>query len=284
MWFPAAILSSVITGTKRIYEKKLTAHFGNFSMGFLVQAFSLLPTLALFPFFPMPESIWKLPWQFWWPLLIIWFVLYPVQTYLYYRALREGEFSSISSLSAVLPAFNVITSFIILGEKPSLIGLMGILAIVVGAYLTLVKGISKIHFAKPELFMILMLVCVAIGSTLDKVSIAVSTPVFYSFMNTLGATFVFLILMHVYKQNHEFGRMRQQLVYLSVLGIFQAIAFTASMIAFQYGPTSYVLAIRAGGYVLVSWYGIFALNETLSERKVLAFISFIIGLALLAFA
>jgi hypothetical protein len=45
-----------------------------------------------------------------------------------------------------------------------------------------------------------------------------------------------------------------------------------------------VLAIRAGGYVLVSWYGIFALNETLSERKVLAFISFIIGLALLAFA
>jgi drug/metabolite transporter (DMT)-like permease len=253
-------------------------------MGFLVQAFSLLPTLALFPFFPMPESFWKLPWQFWWPLLIIWFVLYPTQTYLYYYALREGEFSSISALSALLPAFNVVTSFIIIGEKPSLTGLAGIIAIVIGAYLTLSKGKSKFHFAKPEFFMVAMLICVAIGSTLDKVSIAVSTPVFYSFMNTFGATVVFYVLMHVYKQQHEFSKMRRQALYLFVLGVFQAIAFTASMIAFEYGPTSYVLAIRAGGYVLVSFYGIFVLKEVLSERKILAFISFIVGLALLAFA
>ncbi len=284
MWLPIALLSSAILGTKRIYEKTLTAHFGNFSMGFIVQAFSLLPTLALFPFFKLPSSLFTLPWRFWWPLLIIWLVLYPVQTYLYYRALREGEFSSITPLSALLPAFNVVTSFLIIGEKPSIVGLVGIAMIIFGVYLILLKDKAKIHFAKPELFMIGFLVSVAIGSTLDKVSISVSTPVFYSFMNTLGAAIMFMILMHFYKEAHEFGKMRSRAGYLFVLGIFQAIAFTAGMIAFQYGPTSYVLAIRAGGYVVASLYGIFALKESLSERKILALISFSVGLLLLAFA
>jgi drug/metabolite transporter (DMT)-like permease len=284
MWLPAALLGSLISGVKRVYEKSLTAHFGNFSMGFIVQAFSLLPTLFLFLFFPLPESISALPWQFWWPLLIIWFVLYPVQTYLYYRSMREGELSSVTPLMALLPVFNVATSYFIIGETPSITGIIGILAIVLGVYLLLSKGKFQFHFAKAELCMVLAMMCVAVGSTLDKVAINASTPVFYSFMNTLGATIVFVVLMHVYNESHEFQKMRGKVLPFFILGIFQAISYTAGMIAFQYGPTSYVLAIRAGGYVLVSLYGIFILKESISEQKILALVSFSAGLALLAFA
>jgi len=57
MWLYFALFSAVFVAGKRVYEKKLTTHFGNFTMGFIIQAFSLIPTLVLFLFLPLPKDI-----------------------------------------------------------------------------------------------------------------------------------------------------------------------------------------------------------------------------------
>ena len=57
LWFPFALFSALVLASRRVYEKNLTNAFGNFSTGFIVQAFSLLPTLALFLFLPLPDDI-----------------------------------------------------------------------------------------------------------------------------------------------------------------------------------------------------------------------------------
>lgn len=285
MWFLFASINAAIGGSRRVYEKNLTNHFSNFSMGFIVQAFSLIPTLGLFFFLPLPEDLVHFSWlRFWMPLLIIWIVLYPVQTYFGYRALREGELSSVTPILALLPAINVLTSYFFIGEEISFGGILGISAIVAGVYLMLKKEGTHMK-RKPEIWMIISVLCFAVGSTLDKVAIRASTPVFYSFVNTFGATIVFIILMYAYRTQRELGKMKGAFFWpLTILGISQAIAYTARMLAFQHGPTSYVLAISAGSNMIAALWGLIILKESFSGRKKIAFACFFSGVILLAFA
>ena len=192
--------------------------------------------------------------------------------------------SVVTPVMALLPVFNVGTSFLLLGEVPSVFGWLGILLIVFGTYLMLWKKSKTKNIAIPVLLMIGAMFCIAIGSTLDKVSIQVSNPVFYGFMNTLGASVVFLILMYFYKEKNSFTEMKSRFWVLTFLGIIQAVSFVSYMYAFKYGQTSYVLAIRAGAYVLAGLYGIFFLKEVVTRRKIIAIICFLIGVLALAFA
>src|SRR3989338_11534428 len=112
MWLPFALLAALISGGRRVYDKHLTNTFGNFAMGFIVHAFTLLPSLLLIFILPNGTEIGSLPWRFWWPLLIIWFILYPIQTYLIYRAVRESEISTVTPVMCLLPVFNVFSSFL----------------------------------------------------------------------------------------------------------------------------------------------------------------------------
>jgi uncharacterized membrane protein len=284
MWFPFALVAALISGGRRVYDKHLTKTFGNFAMGFIIQAFSLLPTIVLIFLLPNGTEIGTLPWRFWWPLLIIWFVLYPIQTYFLYRSVREGDISTVTPVMAILPVFNVVSSFLLLGEIPSIFGWIGIFLIVIGTCLMLWQKTKNKNVVLPVLLMIGAMFCIAIGSSLDKISIQVSNPVFYGFMNTLGASVVFLVLMYFYKEQKSFSNMRSRLWPFILLGVLQAVSFTASMYAFKYGPTSYVLAIRAGSYILAGLYGIIFLKEIFTTRKAVALICFLIGVIALAFA
>lgn len=283
MWLSLALFSALILGVRRIYEKELSASFGNFTMGFLMQSFAILPMLLLFFFFPIPQDVLHLPFQFWWPLVVIWIVCYPVQTYFLYRALREGELSQVTPVVALMPVFNVLTSFALIGELPSVFGGGGIALAVVGTYLLLTDARAKgQEFNMPVLFMIVSVVATALGSTLDKIAVEASTPVFYSFVNLVGAAVVFLILMYARGELHELRRVKEKWITLTVLGIFLALAFVAFITAFSLGPTSYTLAVRSGGYLVAALWGLFFLHESHSRRKIFALGLFVLGTVFLA--
>ncbi len=286
MWLLFALIAAAVAGGRRVYDKHMTGTFGNYAMGFIVQTFSLLPGLLLIFIIPGGTEIGDLPWRFWWPLLIIWFVLYPVQTYFMYRAVRESDISTVTPVMCLLPVFNVGTSFILLGEVPSLIGFLGIIFIVGGTYFMLRQKGSDNRSSLPVILMAAAMFCIAIGSSLDKVALQVSNPVFYGFVNVLGSSLIFIILMHLYNERHSFAVIfsKHWLWPFIILGILQAVSFTATMYAFKYGPVSYVLAIRAGSYILAGLYGIIVLKEAVSTRKIVAFICFSLGVIALAFA
>jgi len=130
--------------------------------------------------------------------------------------------------------------------------------------------------------MIISIACTAIGSTLDKVAIAVSTPAFYSFVNISGGAIVFLVLTYVYRQQSELKQVRELFWKLSALGVVLALAFVAFTEAFALAPTSYVLALRSGGFLVAALWGIFFLHESLSRKKILALALFAAGTLALA--
>jgi uncharacterized membrane protein len=126
-------------------------------------------------------------------------------------------------------------------------------------------------------------ICTAIGSTLDKIAIGVSTPVFYTCVNMVGASAVFLVLTFAYKQQHELARVREVFWTVLLLGIVMALAFVAFASAFALGPTSYTLAIRSGGFLIAALWGVVLLKESLSVRKIFALVLFVLGTLFLAF-
>jgi drug/metabolite transporter (DMT)-like permease len=284
MWLAFALASALLLAIRRIYEKELTAQFGNFSLSLVLQAATLLPLLVLFFFLPLPRDVFSLPLSFWLPLSIIWIVLYPVQNYFLYRSLREGELSEVTPVSALLPILNLIPSFLVLHEIPSAYGFVGIIATVIATYLLLtdVPEGARLGYNRPVLFMLLTIACTAIGSTLDKVAIEVSTPVFYTFMNALGATVVFSILTYMYDQQKDLVRVKTMFWKLALLGVLLALAFVAFATAFVLGPTSYTLAIRSGGFLIAALWGIFFLRESLSKKKIAALVLFALGTLALA--
>lgn len=284
MWLSFALASSLLLAVRRVYEKKLAADFGNFSLSFVSLVFSLPFVLVLFLFFPIPSTIFALSWHFWWPLLFIWVVLYPIQNYLLYRSLREGELSHVTPVGALLPVFNIATSYALIGEIPTMVGLLGIVLTVIATYLLLVDTRGAHVFNKPVLFMIGTTVCTAIGSTLDKIAIEASTPVYYTFVNLLGASVLFLGLTYFYGEAGDLKKIGKHAPTFTILGVVFALAFASFASAFLLGPTSYTLAIRSAGFMLAAIWGILALRESVSSKKIAAIALFTLGTVMLAFA
>ena len=283
MWLPYAIISTVSSGFRRVYDKSLSGRFGNFSFGFLLNFFAIVP-IAIMVFFLKPaDDILNMPWQFWWPLIVSVIFQYPLQNYLYIRAIREGELSSVVPLMALLPAFNAVTSFFLVGERPTFLGIIGIFTIVLGTYLMLKKKEAHVKL-RPELFMILSMVIAAFGSSLDKVALGVAEPVFYSLVSTVATVLVLLPFMYFAGELKDLKKMHAAPGHLVIVGCLFAISIVSLEIAFSHGPTSYVLALRSGNLFIGALWGFFALKEQLTQRKLLAILCFIIGSVLLAFA
>jgi len=281
MWLSFALASALLLAVRRIYEKKLTDSFGNFSLSFVTLAFSL-PFLAIAYLFVATDAS-NIPRTaaFWVPLVIIWVFIYPVQNYFLYRSLREGEFSEVIPISALLPVFNVVTSLLVIGESPTPQGAVGI-ALTVCATWLLLGGEGRRRFNMPVLFMIISVLCTAIGATLDKVAIEASAPLIYSLVNIGGGVVVFAILTFAVRSEHELVRVRDHLGTLLFMGALLAFGFVIFSTAFALGPTSYTLAIRSGGFLAAALWGIIALNEPASPRKLLALALFSLGTLALA--
>lgn len=75
-----------------------------------------------------------------WVALFLSSVLHVVAIILYFRALKDSPISLVMPVLALTPVFLLITSPLIVGEFPTLLGIIGILTTVIGSY---VLNLSK---------------------------------------------------------------------------------------------------------------------------------------------
>src|SRR3989338_7436591 len=69
-----------------------------------------------------------------WPAVLITGILNIVSALVFLRPYEVGEFSSVYSMSLITPIFLLATSFILLGETPSFLGIIGVLLTIVGLW------------------------------------------------------------------------------------------------------------------------------------------------------
>lgn len=284
MWFFLALTSAFLYSFRRFFEKDLSEKANPLTIGFAVQAFSL-PGIALLLFFAQIPNFGSLSFQFFWlPLLIIWILLYPLQAYFYYKSLKEGELSYVLPLMSTIPIFTIFSAWVLIGELPSTLGFLGIFLIVTGIYSLNMRPNTKFYSPithlfhdRPSLFMIINCVCLAIGSTLDKVAIKASNPLFYAFINTLGASIILFLIAQI-TARHFFPEIKKNFKGFSIVGTLQAFAFITYVIALTTGIVPYVLAIKSSAAIIGTVWGFILLKESLSKNKITALVLIAFGI------
>jgi drug/metabolite transporter (DMT)-like permease len=145
MWFLYALLGAIGKSYSGFFRKKMA---GNISSSMYIWISSSLILLVLTPFMwtRLPE-VWEmfitLPWILLGAALSI-----MVATQLNLAALEREDLSYTAPLNAFVPVFTLLIASIFLNEQPPQFGMLGILAIVVGAYIVNIKP-GRVKWSDP---------------------------------------------------------------------------------------------------------------------------------------
>jgi drug/metabolite transporter (DMT)-like permease len=181
----------------------------------------------------------------------------------------------------------LLLAWAIAGERPSLLGTLGVLTIVFGVYAMNLKG-TRLHNPltpfredKSALYMLISAVAIALGGVLDKVAVSASEPLFYNVVNTMGAVAVLFVIAKLLKVK-EHGAIKKNLSALTTVGTLQGFAYTAYLVALSLGPVAYVVSIRSGNVLVGAMIGAWFLKEKFTRTKMLAFGFIVVGFIILA--
>ena len=140
--FLLAFGTAISEALKDVTSKHNLHHIDEYTAAFsmhLVQSILLIPIVLYLGLETMSS-------RFLWALLASSFLQLGV-ILLYFKAIKRSEISITLPLITLTPLFMLITSPIMIGEFPSLLGLFGILIIVVGTYISNMSEDPKKIFA-----------------------------------------------------------------------------------------------------------------------------------------
>lgn len=171
-------------------------------------------------------------------------------TILISKAFKLEEMSVVVPLFSFSPALLLITSPIILGEIPSITGIMGVLLITLGAYLlkatgqtSLLEPFRKLFSSRGAQYILLVLILYSISANVDKIGATHSSAVFWAFsLNLFSATVLLPIMLH--KTDKWHNKLRENYRSLVIVGVLGGFASVLQMVAITLTLVVYVIAIK----------------------------------------
>lgn len=203
---------------------------------------------------------------------------------LYLKAIKLSDLSLVSPLATFTPLFLLITSPLIIGEFPSLFGLIGILLIVFGSYILNLKEKKKGIFApfkallnnKGARLMLLVAFIWSITSNFDKIGLQNSSPIFYgitvNIFITIGITPIVFI-----KSRKNIKQIQNNLKSLIPVGILNGLMITFHMIAISMTLVAYLISIKRTSAVISVLLGSLIFKEKGLKERILGSILMILG-------
>ena len=247
-WLFLSLASGISVATKNVITRKLVFLTDRQVILYSKYLFVSLFSLVLIFFTGIPE----VKPAFYYSIAIT-SILDVIAAWYFLNAIASAQLAKTFPLVAFTPLFAIGTSFFVLGETPSLLGLAGILLIVCGAYLLRAEGV-KVGLLEPVKLLVKekgprsMLMAAFLFSILAvffKKAILNSSP-FFAFGVTQLLSTLFLTLFFLKKKTlgsllrktaDNFGL----LFISSIIGFFAGLTLFA---AFQLGLATYVVSVK----------------------------------------
>ncbi len=217
--------------------------------------------------------------------------------YCYFKAISIADISYVAPLLSLVAVGNIAGAYIVLGQKPSLFGLIGAFLIMAGAYLNnLAKRRQKTNTKANQLAIVLILVSVVARSyyaNIEVIMLRVSNPTSYNFYTSLlSIPFIILIscivirrrrgLYENYWANVKLST-RQHIWPLTIIGLTYTVNLLATYQAKLVGPNAgYVGAIKSASVLPLVLVGVFFFKENVVRMQWIGLGLIVLGLVAIA--
>ena len=286
IWLIYSLLSAFFTSLIDVFSKNSLKKFSEKSVAWYMIFIAL-------PFF-IPFVLWQgwpvLNLEFWKALLVSG-TLNVLGVLAYVKALNSSDLSLSVPFGTFTPVFMLITSPIILGEYPGLLGIIGIVVIVIGSYILNLKEAEAGFFApfrallteKGPRYMLVAAFCWSITSNFDKIGVNSTYPIFWSF--ALYAFVTIALLPFCWKEiKPVFSKFKNSVYAFLPLGLANALASIFLVLAYPMAFASFTIAIKRTNTLFTFFISHFYLKEKGFGERLAGTIIMILGVLLISFS
>lgn len=283
--FLLAFGTAISEALKDITSKYNLHHIDEYTAAFsmhLVQTLLLLPLILYFGFEAMSS-------RFLWALLASSFLQLGV-ILLYFKAIKRSELSVTVPLITLTPLFMLLTSPIIIGEFPSGLGVVGIVLIVAGTYISNISEDPKKIFApfvslirnQGSRYMLLVAFIWSITANLDKIGVEETSPIYWAFTKDF-VILLYLIPILAVKSKKPLLQIRNRKWPLLMVGFFKSTSVVTQMFAIQFILVPYVISIKRASSIFIILFAFLYMNERKNFRnRMIGILIILLGLGVIA--
>ncbi|ETK72772.1 hypothetical protein F441_21155 [Phytophthora nicotianae CJ01A1] len=284
-----AVINSVVNALCDPLRKYLT----KFMDPFMVVALRGLIQAPLFVAWAIVDTGGRLPplnHLFWTSVCISGFINI-ITSYLYNRAIQISTLSATVPFLSFTPAFLVVVAFLVLGEVPTVSGVLGVSIATMGGFW--LQGTKDDHASKDllmdssnaskgSMYMILVAFLWSISNAFDKIGVQNSTPLVYGStiqVIVAGGSYILQKMRvggeEIYLPIGQEMKIPWKVVILA--GVTSVVAYYINLVATQHLEVSYVIAIKRSGCIWSVLMGRFLFRERNLRKKIPSILLMVLG-------
>src|SRR4030042_2084396 len=284
-WIFLSIISAFTLATSDALTKKALTDSNEFLVAWFRLLFSLPLLLFLYIFVPIP----KLDIEFY-KAFVLALPLEIIAMVLYIKALRVSPLSLTLPFLALSPVFLILISYLIIGEKVSFQGSMGIIFLAAGSYTLNIhemrRGILEPFKAKVKekgsVLMVGVALIYSITSSLGKMAIVHSSPLFFGVTYFVAVIIIFApIALWMGKNDLKKFVSGKQYRGLLFPGIFYSIMIASHMIAISLTKVAYMISLKRTSLLIGVMYGYFFFKEKNIGERLSGVVLMLIGFVMI---
>ncbi|HRT61203.1 MAG TPA: DMT family transporter [Syntrophales bacterium] len=279
-WFFPAILSAVSLATADAVTKRYFSDASAYEMG-LVRLLSALPWILLSLFF-IP---WVRPDGVFFLCILIALPMEATAFFCYMKALKASPLSLTLPFLAFTPGFVIVTGWLVLGEKITAGGFLGIVMIVTGSY---VLNLSKVTsgFLGPfraivrepgSKLMLLVSFIYAFTSVIGKLAVLHSNPYVFGSLYNITLTALMVALIPFSRAADPVKEITKKPFAGLMLGAAVSISVFSHFIAISMVQAAYMISIKRMSLLFGVLYGAWLFREERIMERLTGAVLMLIG-------
>jgi uncharacterized membrane protein len=212
-------------------------------------------------------------------------------SYLYNRSIQISTLSATVPYLSFTPAFLVVVAFMVLGEVPTVSGVLGISIAVLGGFWLQNSNdkhdakdfpLDNINAGKGSMYMILVAFLWSVSNAFDKIGVKNSSPLIYGAAIQIVVALGSFVLQRLKVGSDELYQplgVQAQIPwrYVILAGVTSVVSYYINLVATQSLEVSYVIAIKRSGCIWSVLLGKIFFRERHLRKKIPSIMLMVIG-------
>ncbi|MFB6241622.1 MAG: EamA family transporter [Candidatus Nanosalina sp.] len=259
---------ALLTGLKSIYQRKNALGTDEFVTAWSSRVFGIPVLLAALLYIGIPDLGTRF-----FLLAVPQSLAIALTSILIAKAYKETDASIVAPMYAISPILVLGTSFLILGETPSLLGASGVVLIAIGAYSLklersrdLLEPLRKLWDERGVQLILVVLLIYSITANTDKIGVKSSSAVMWP-LTIYTLSTIFMMPVMIRKSSEWKEKLGKEWKPLATLGVLGGLAIILQMTALKMTLVSYVISIKRLSIPVTIVLSYFLLQEKESFRQ-----------------